>query len=158
MINRQYIDYIYDTYSKMILNISYTYLKSTHSAQDILQDLILKMMKKEIVFEDKKQEKYWIIRVAINLCKDHLKSAWIRKRTNLDENISYSQTEEQGVLNEVLKLPQKYKTVIYLYYYEQYSINEIAEILNISSATIGTRLARARKILKEKLKGDWDND
>ena len=157
MFNKEYINYIYDTYSKMILNISYTYLKNTYSAQDILQEVILKILKKNIIFESEKQEKHWIIRVTINLRKDYLKSAWFRKNVELDENITYLPKEEQNILSEVLKLPKKYKTVVYLYYYEEYSLNEISEILNIKVATVGTRLSRARKMLKDKL-GEWENE
>ncbi len=156
MSKEEYVNYLYDTYSRTILSISYIYLKNTHSAEDILQDVLLKVVKKEIQFQDVKKEKYWIIRVTINLCKDYLKSAWYRKNVVLKEDVSYLPKEQEEILKEVLKLPEKYKTVIFLYYYEEYSLKEISEILQKKSATIGTWLARGRKILKENLKGDWE--
>lgn len=156
MSKEEYVNYLYDTYSRTILSISYTYLKNTHSAEDILQDVLLKVVKKEIQFQDVKKEKYWIIRVTINLCKDYLKSAWYRKNVILEEDVSYLPKEQEEVLKEVLKLPEKYKTVIFLYYYEEYSLKEISEILQKKSATIGTWIARGRKMLKESLKGDWE--
>ncbi len=156
MSKEEYVNYLYDTYSQMILNISYTHLKNTHSAEDILQEVLLKILKKGIQFQDVKKEKYWIIRVTINLCKDYLKSAWYRKNVVLEEDVSYLPKEQEEILKEVLKLPEKYKTVIYLYYYEGHSLKEISEILHKNSATIGTWLARGRKILKENLKGGWE--
>lgn len=156
MSKEEYVNYLYDTYSKTILSISYTYLKNTHSAEDILQDVLLKVVKKGIQFQDVKKEKYWIIRVTINLCKDYLKSAWYRKNVVLEEDVSYLPKEQEEVLKEVLKLPEKYKTVIFLYYYEEYSLKEISEILHKKLSTIGTWLARGRTMLKKNLKGDWE--
>ena len=150
------LSYLFDTYSDMILKIAYTYLKNTNSAEDILQEVLLKVLKKKMYFEDEKQEKYWLIRVTINLCKDFLKSAWYRKNVPLEENISYLPKEQGEILKVVLALPEKYKMVIYLYYYEGFSLQEIAKIWHKKTATIGTWLARARKMLKEKLKGEWD--
>lgn len=105
MIDKEYVNYIYDTYSSTILNIGYTYLKSTQLAEDVLQEVCLKIIKKNIKIEDKTKEKYWIIRVTINLCKDYLKSSWFRKNLELDENLSYLPKEQDEVLVEVLKLP-----------------------------------------------------
>ncbi len=155
MEKQKYLDYLFDTYSEMILKIAYTYLKNTNSAEDILQEVLLKILKKKIYFVNSKQEKYWLIRVTINLCKDYLKSAWYRKNVALDETISYLPKEQESVLKQVLELPENYKTVIYLYYYEGFHLQEIAKILHQKTATIGTWLARARKMLEEKLKGDW---
>lgn len=106
----------------------------------------------------KTKEKYWIIRVTINLCKDYLKSSWFRKSVELDENLSYLPKEQDEVLAEVLKLPEKYKAVIYLFYYEEYSLKEISKILKTNESTIGTRLARGKKILEDKLKREWEDE
>lgn len=158
MEDENYINYIYDTYSNTILKIGYTYLKSTHLAEDILQEVLLKIIKKKIKIGDKTKEKYWIIRVTINMCKDYLKSSWYRKNVELDDNLSYLPKEQNELLTEVLKLPEKYKTVIYLYYYEEYSIKEISKILKVNESTIGTRLSRGKTILENKLKGEWNDE
>lgn len=158
MIDEDYINYIYDTYSDTILKVSYTYLKSTHLSEDILQELCLKIIKKKIKLEDKTKEKYWIIRVTINMCKDYLKSSWYRKNVELDENLLYLPKEQNEILSEVLNLPEKYKTVIYLHYYEDYSIKEISKILKTNESTIGTRLSRGKSILENKLKGVWNDE
>ncbi len=158
MIDEDYINHIYDTYSNTILKISYTYLKSTQLSEDILQEVILKIIKKKIKIDDKAKEKYWIIRVTINMCKDYLKSSWYRKNVELDDNLPYLPKEQSDILSEVLRLPEKYKTVIYLYYYEEYSIKEISKILKSNESTIGTRLSRGKKILENKLEGVWNNE
>lgn len=152
MIDKEYFNYIYRTYSSSILKISYTYLKSSTLAEDILQEVLLKMMKKNIKFSNKDNEKYWIMKVTANLCKDTLKSAWFRKNTELTDNLSYLPKEQEEVLTEVLKLPEKYRIVIHLYYYEDYSIKEISKILNKKQSTIGTWLARGKFQLKNYLK------
>lgn len=158
MIDENYINYIYDTYSNTIIKISYTYLKSTQLSEDILQEIILKIMKKRVKIEDKTKEKYWIIRVTINMCKDYLKSSWHRKNVELDEKLSYLPKEQNDILTQVLSLPEKYKTVIYLYYYEEYSIKEISKILKTNESTIGTRLSRGKSILQNKLKEEWNDE
>lgn len=158
MIDESYINYIYDTYSNTILKISYTYLKSTQLSEDILQEVLLKIIKKKIRIENKTKEKYWIIRVTINMCKDYLKSSWYRKNVELDENLSYLPKEQSEILTEILKLPEKYKTVIYLYYYEEYSIKEISKIMKSNESTIGTRLSRGKAILKNKLEREWNDE
>lgn len=158
MVDERYINYIYDTYSNTILKIGYTYLKSIQLSEDVLQEVCLKIIKKKIYFEDKTKEKYWIIRVTINLCKDYLKSSWLKRNVELDEKLSYLPEEESEVLFEVLNLPEKYKSIIYLHYYENYSIKEISKILHINSSTVGTRLDRGKKLLENKLKKEWDHE
>lgn len=155
--NKEYIIYIYNTYSKLILRISYTYLRDSLCAEDILQEVILKIIQKNVTFSDIEKEKNWIIRVTINLCKDYLKSSWYRKKIELKDDITYIPKENLYILDTVLELPEKYKVVIYLYYYENYNIKEIAQILNKSQNTVGTWLSRAKKILRNKL-GGWENE
>lgn len=156
--DKEYINYIYETYSNSILKISYTYLKNTTYAEDILQEVLFKIIKKDIKFLSKDKEKYWIFRVTKNLCKDVLKSSWYKTNTELNEDLSYLPNEQESILSSVLKLPEKYRIVIHLFYYEGYSIKEISKILKKPSATIGTWLSRAKAELKNYLKEDFDNE
>ena len=137
---------------------SYTYLKSTDDAQDICQTVFLKLLQKPRAFSSPEHEKAWIIRTAVNLCKDHLKSGWRRATVALDaaEAVPAPAEEEGSLLSAVNLLPPKYRTVIYLYYYEGYSVAEIAAILRKSQETVRTRLHRARGMLREKLQGGED--
>lgn len=157
MINEEFINYIYDTYSNKILNIAYTYLKNISLAEDILQEVLLKLVKKNIKFDTVEKERNWIFKVTINLCKDVLKSSHFKKNVELTDSISYLQPEEQTVLEEVLNLPEKYRTVIYMHYYEDYSLKEISVIMNKKISTIGTWLSRGKKELKKKL-GEWEDE
>lgn len=158
MIDKNYINYIYNTYSNSILKISYTYLKNTTACEDVLQEVILKILNKNIKFNDAEKEKYWIFKVTANLCKDILKSSWYKKNVELKDDLSYLPKEQEEVLNQVLNLKENYRIVIYLYYYENYNIKEISKILNKKATTIGTWLSRGKKELAKTLKGDWENE
>ena len=123
-----------DTYSDLILRLSYTYLKSTDDAQDICQDIFLKLLQAPRSFDSPEHERAWIIRAAVNLCKDHLKSRWRRATVALETAaaVPAPQLEEGSLLAAVELLPPKYRAVIYLYYYEGYSAREIAALLGKS--------------------------
>lgn len=149
----EYIYSIIDKYSKTLIKIAFTYMKNLADAEDIVQEVYISLMRRGSGFDSEEHEKAWLIRVTINHCKNRLKSAWYRKSVPLDEEISYLPEEESEVLSAVLSLPAKYRSVIHLYYYENYSIQEISELLRKSSGTIGTWLSRGRKLLKTKLDG-----
>ena len=126
-------------YSDLILRLSYTYLKSTDDAQDICQTVFLKLLQKPQAFSSPEHEKAWIIRTAVNLCKDHLKSGWRRATVALDAAEA---------------VPPKYRTVIYLYYYEGYAAREIAQLLGEKPATVSTQLNRGRQQLRTLLESE----
>lgn len=151
------VRYAVETYHSSIIRVAFTYVKNISDAEDIAQDVFLALLEKNPVFENEEHKKAWLIRVAINKAKDYFKSHWFRNRTTLSEEVSYLPEEESGVLSAVMELDKKYRIPVHLYYYEGYSIEETAKILNSKLATIGTRLARARKILKEKL-GGFDDE
>lgn len=146
-------DYI-QNYGDMIYRISLHYMKQRADAEDVTQDVFIKLIKKHQCFENKQLEKAWVIRVTINTCKDYYRYLKIRRAFSLDEHFDQKQQETKtyGLLYEVAKLPLKYRSVIYLFYYEQYDIKEIAAILQKKEATITTWLYRARKSLKQQLK------
>lgn len=148
----QYIERMLENYSSLIVRIAYQQVKNKADAEDIAQEVLIKLMTLAPDFESTEHEKAWIIRVTINQCKDFHKSAWNRKREYLDDTMPAPEQEETGeVLEAVLGLPAKYKNVIYLFYYEGYSILEIADILKQKETTVGSWLHRARKLLKKKL-------
>ncbi len=153
----EYIKYVLDTYSKMIVRLAFTYTKSLCDAEDIAQDVFVSLIEKNKTFENSEHEKAWLIRVTVNKSKNFVKSSWVKKTVPIDEAMTKT-TEEKSddILDEVLKMPEKYRTVIHLFYYEGYQINEIAEILGKSTGTIGTWLSRGRKILKERLEGGFE--
>ena len=143
-------------YSAMVLRIAFSNVKNLQDAQDIAQDVFMSVLTKQPHFDSEEHEKAWLIHVTINRCKNHVKSFWNRRTEGLSEDLSYMPKEETGVMEAVLALPQNYRNVIYLHYYEGYSINEISEILHKKPATVGTWLARGRAALKNTLKGGFD--
>ena len=134
-------------YSDLILRLSYTYLKSTDDAQDICQTVFLKLLQKPQAFSSPEHEK---------ACKDHLKSGWRRATVALDaaEAVPAPAEEEGSLLSAVNLLPPKYRTVIYLYYYEGYAAREIAQLLGEKPATVSTQLNRGRQQLRTLLESE----
>jgi RNA polymerase sigma factor (sigma-70 family) len=141
-----------EKYSKTVAKTAFAYLKNTADAEDVTQEVFLTLMQKAPAFESEEHLKAWLIRVTINKSRDFLKSGWFKSRTPLYEELPYLTSEQNDLLAAVLSLDVKYRLPIHLYYYEGYSIKEIAEILGERATTIGTRLARGRKILKDILK------
>ena len=128
------------------------------NAEDVFQDVFLIYSKKMPKFKNEEHEKAWFIRVTINLSKNMKNINWNKKVISLDENIVFETKEEQDVFSIVCELPENYKTVIYLYYYEEYKVKEIATIMQINENTIKTWLSRAREILKNKIEGGFENE
>ena len=139
-----------ETYSDMILRLSYTYLHNTKDAEDICQETLIKLLYQSRRFSSPEHEKAWVIRTAANACKDILKRP-DRSRTCALEacaDQAAPASEDGDVLDAVQSLPQEYREVIYLHYYEGYTLKEIGALLSIPPATAGTRLARGRERLK----------
>ena len=155
-----------DQYGDMIVRLAFSCLKSREDAEDVLQDVMLKMLEVRPEFESGEHEKAWLIRVTINVCRNRLRSPW-RKHRQLDEALSEDAAgsqwdsilqEESGVMAAVLELPEKYREVIHLFYYEDYSITQISRILHKKESTIRSLLYRARNMLKETLKEGLELD
>lgn len=148
-------------YGDTVRRVCMVYLKNPTDTEDIFQNVFIKYATRSPQFESLEHEKSWIIRVTINECKDFLKSFYKRNIFPTRQSILINQQttavppEHRGVLEAVLKLPKKYREIIYLFYYEEYTAVEIAEILNKNVNTIYTRLARGRDILKAALGDDY---
>ncbi|HEY5584136.1 MAG TPA: sigma-70 family RNA polymerase sigma factor [Ruminiclostridium sp.] len=147
-----------EKYSDTLIRISYSYMRNMSDAEDMTQDAFLQLIKKKPSFENDLHEKAWLIRVTINLCKNRLKTAWFRKTLPLGEARFDFTEKESEVMSAVFELPTKYRNIIHLFYFEEYRISEIATILGQKESTIGSQLHRARKMLKPKLKEDFDDE
>ena len=150
-----------DQYADTVRRICMVHLKNYDDTEDIFQTVFLKYVLHSAPFDSEEHEKAWIIRVTINACKDFLKNVFRRRTVPLDQIIEKPQemTEDHSdLLEAVLALPEKYKDVIYLYYYEGYSAAEIGSILKKNVNTVYTLLTRARQILKTKLEGVIDDE
>lgn len=141
------INYIVNAYGDMLFRVAYQYTRNRSEAEDVTQDVFVAMLKK-MPFKSEEHLKAWLIRVAINKSINYLKSNR-KKVLSLDENIDveakHSETDE---IEELQELPEFDRSVIYLYYYEGYSIKEIAKITGKSANSINIRLFRAREKLK----------
>lgn len=129
------------------------FLKNSADAEDLSQDTFLRYLNRDVKFESARHEKAWFIVTASNLCKNEIKSRR-RKTQDIDEHIElgFEQNFDSGeTLRAIMALPNEYKTIVYMYYYEGYSTPEIAKMLKRPDATVRTRLARARKLLKRSL-------
>jgi len=147
-----------DLYSQSLIKIAFAFLKNTADAEEVAQDVFLAYLQKRPAFENGEHEKAWLIRTTINKSKNMLKAGWFRSRNPLPEDLSYLPEEEIDVLQAVLDLDKKYRIPIHLHYYEGYSIQEIATILEAKPATVGTWLARGRALLKKKIGGAEDEE
>lgn len=146
-------------YADTVRRICMVHLKKYSDTEDIFQTVFLKYVLHSKPFESEEHEKAWIIRVTVNACKDLLKSVFRSQTVPLDTLIETPQAQElqhTELLGAVLSLPPKYKDVVYLYYYEGYSAEEISRILKKNVNTVYTLLTRARKILKKELEGVTD--
>lgn len=153
---RAEVERLVHTYSDLILRLSYTYLKSTQDAEDICQSVFLKLLTSGKQFESPAHEKAWIIRAAANACKDVLRSAHRRRTVGLEvvAEATAPAAPTSEVMDAVMKLPEKYREAIYLYYYEGYTVREIAAMLGRSEATINAHLSRGRGKLRVMLGGE----
>ncbi len=146
-----------EKYADTVRRVCFMHLKNKSDIEDVFQEVFLKYILHDDPFESEEHEKAWIIRVTINACKDVFKSFFRRNVCSLEEIETepyYIQEENRFILDSVLKLPDHYKNVIYLFYYEGYSAVEIAKILNKRENTIYTWLSRAKSKLKEELGGE----
>ena len=146
-----------EEYADMVRRVCFYHLKNREDTEDVFQNVFLKYMLCDKPFKDREHEKAWLLRVAINACKDYVKSFFRRNAIPLEtlrEMEAGGLEEHTEILEAVLALPGKYKDVIYLYYYEGYSAAEIGKILNKKENTIYSLLSRGRGLLREKLGGD----
>lgn len=166
---------VLELYSKTVYRLAYARTGSIHDAEDILQEVFLRYAKSGITFNDENHRKAWLLKVASNCSKSLVTSSWNKRRTDVDiesgavsgfepirdaADDAEKNSRNKLIRNSVINLPEKYRAVIHLFYYEGMSIEEISNIEEISISSVKTRLHRARKILKERLEGvginEWD--
>ena len=134
----------------MVYRVALNWFRSPADAEDAAQTTMLKLWQTDTEFADDEHLRRWLVRVALNVCKDMTRSPWRRHTVPLEElpEPAFSDEERRSVYREVMALPGKYRVPLYLYYYEGYSVAEIGELLRLNASTVQTRLARARGKLK----------
>lgn len=150
------VEHIIREYADMIYRIALQNLKNTTDAQDVFQEVCLSLLIKNAPLYDDVYIKHWLIRVTINKCKNLRKSVWRTRTQELKPDSNSTCEQDNSALELVLSLPKNYRNVVYLYYFEKYTIIEIAKLLGKSQNTINSQLQRARKKLRKILE-DGDN-
>lgn len=143
------IEELVEEYSDMVMQIAYQNSFNKSDAEDITQEVFIKLINNLEKLETKEHIKSWLIRVTINLSKDYNKSFWRKNTCEISDELNYFDEETKEILNELVKLKPAYRNIIYLYYYQQYKINEIADLLKMNVNTVSSSLTRARKQLKD---------
>lgn len=148
-------------YSDSIFRIAFNFCRNKDDSEDIVQNVLLKYYNCGKAFESDEHIRNWLIRVAVNESKKLLASPFRRKIIPLDELgefFTFDRQEESDLYCAVMELPAKYRISVYMYYYEDYSVREISDILGEKESTIQTRLMRSREKLRNKLKGVWSDE
>lgn len=156
--NRDNADTVYEEVirrnSDRVYRLAYSLVRTRSDADDIYQEVFLRYVRKAPVFDNAEHEKAWFMRVTVNCCKNFWKSPWMKRRSAYEDD-AFEQSaagmtgEEDTLLIETVKrLPEKYRAVIHLFYYEQLSVEEIGRITRTKASTVRTRLTRARRLLK----------
>lgn len=138
-------------YKDTIFRLAYSYTKNHFDADDVTQNVLLQLYKTNKAFETEAHLKNWLMRITVNQCKNLFRSPW-RKHENLEDyanTLIFQEEDSKELFRLVMGMDQKYRVTLLLYYYEGYSIREIAQIMNVPEKTVSTRLSRGRKILKE---------
>ena len=149
--SEQELEHYITSFRSTVYRLAYSYMKNREDAEDISQEAFMKLYTSQQSFESHENVKAWLIRVAINLCKNLLRSSWYRNRGELITETAAPSPENSGIGEYISRLKPEYSTVLYLFYYEGYSVKEIAQICRLTSVAVRTRLTRGRNKLKEML-------
>lgn len=152
---------VFKTYGDRLFSIAYAVCQNREDAEDAMQDTLIRYDGAKKDFASEEHIKAWLIRVAINRAKDIRASFWRRKRADWQETmaaLSFEEPADSRLFQAVMGLDEKYRVVVQLFYYEDYGVEEIAAILKCPSGTVKSRLSRARALLKQTLKEEWNDD
>lgn len=158
---RQKLQELVTLYQDNLFAVAFNICKNTQDAEDVVQDTFIRYYTLKKEFDSRQHIRAWLIRVTINRAKNVNHTFWRRNKLSLEdymETLSFETRESENLFETVMKLPEKYRIVIHLFYYEDYSVNEIADILKISESNVKVRLSRGRRLLREALKEEWKDD
>jgi RNA polymerase sigma-70 factor, ECF subfamily len=156
--SKEQIEEYFRKYYACVYRAAFSQVKSHGDAEDVLQEVFIRLLRYQPDFESSEHEKAWIIRTTLNLCKDLQKSKWNSTTVGIDKIVetdlqkscfTHKLMEEDNLLQVVLSLPEKYRNCLFFFYYEDYSIKELASLLGMTENTVKTNLKRGREILKD---------
>ena len=146
-------DTAYAAYGPMVYRLAMVYLGRSADAEDVTQEVFIRLLYRAPSFADAEHEKRWLLRVTVNLCRNQLKGFWRKRAVTLELDLGAEDPESLGVLETIVALPEKYKAPILLHYCEGYSLAEVGEILRLGQSAVKMRLKRGRELLKLELEG-----
>ncbi len=158
---RQSVQELFETYRNNLYAVAFNVCKNAEDAEDVVQDTFIQYYSLKKEFDNEQHIRAWLIRVAINKAKNMNRTFWRRNKMSLEdymETLTFETPESEELFETVMHLPDKYRIVIHLFYYEDYTVHEIADILKISESNVKVRLSRGRGLLKEKLQEEWEDD
>ncbi|MED3797366.1 RNA polymerase sigma factor [Lysinibacillus capsici] len=145
------IERIVDKYGNMLFRMCLVILCNENDAEDVVQDTFITYLTKSPPFNDSEHEKAWLITIATNRCKNMRRYNIIRKHMDINDLQLYCKdVENYGLIEHLMRLPNKHKIVLLLYYVEGYKVDEIAKILGIATSAVKKRLQRGRELIREK--------
>lgn len=150
-----------EKYRDNLFATAFSVCRNPQDADDVVQETFIQYHTTDRCFESEQHIRAWLIRTAINKAKNINRAFWRRTSVPLEEYIEtlvFETPEAEGLFEEVMRLPEKYRTVIHLFYYEDYAVKEIAEILGLSESNVKVRLTRGREMLRKALKEEWTDD
>lgn len=158
--DREELKEMVETHAPSVYRLAYARTGDREDAEDVMQEVFLRLVRSAPELRDGEHCRAWLLRVTVNCAASLHRSPWRRRTQPLDENMAdeaWDGPEENGVLEAVLALPPQYRVPVHLYYYEGLSVKETAQAMGKSEQTVKTRLHRARAMLKERLKGAYED-
>lgn len=149
---------MYQEHCQTVYRVAFTYMKNSYDAEDAVQETFARLIRSGERFRSREKEKAWLIVTVSNVCKDMLRRHYRSDRALEDyQYLAAPPHEIDETMEAILRLPEKYKTVVYLFYYEGYTAREIARMLGEKPNTVSSRIGRARLLLKTMLGGGFDD-
>lgn len=158
---RQSLQELFERYQNNLYAAAFNICKNAEDAKDVVQETFIQYYSLKKEFDNEQHIRAWLIRVAINKAKNMNRSFWRKNKRSLEDymgTLTFETPESEELFETVMALPEKFRIVIHLFYYEEYAIREIADILKISESNVKVRLSRGRSLLKEKLQEEWEDD
>lgn len=158
---RQPVQQLILNYQSSLYAAAFNICQNQMDAEDVVQEAFVQYYTTKKEFENEQHIKAWLIRIVINKAKNITRTFWRKNKCALEdymETLVFPDTQSRNIFEEVMKLPDKYRIVIHLFYYEEYTVREIADILKLSESNVKVRLSRGRALLKKSLKEEWGND
>ena len=158
---RQPVQELAASYQGSLFAAAFNICKNAQDAEDVVQDTFVQYYTSKKEFESEQHIRAWLMRVAVNKAKNINRTFWRRNKISIEdymETLVFETPAAETLFETVMQLPDKYRIVIHLYYYEEYAVREIAQILKLSESNVKIRLSRGRAMLKETLKEEWDDD